>query len=93
MILKIKRSLQNICLQIARKQMDFLMGMVVRARPDWSPRQWSNRELLKLSGFFTGDIINVGAWRDEDKGKPSRGGLSKARAALWGGKPSLKEAG
>ncbi|MBU1567482.1 MAG: hypothetical protein KJ630_17890 [Proteobacteria bacterium] len=67
MIVKIKKFLQNILLQMARKQVEFWVGMVVRARPDWSPRQWSNRELLKLSGLFTGDIINVGAWRDEDK--------------------------
>lgn len=67
MIVILKKYLRNLLLQMARRQIDFCMGMVVRARPDWSPRQWSNRELLKLAGFFTGDIINVGAWRDEDK--------------------------
>ncbi len=31
------------------------------------PRLWSNEELRKFSGLFTGSVINVSAWRDEDK--------------------------
>jgi hypothetical protein len=31
------------------------------------PRIWSNRELRRLAPLFTGDVINVSAWRDEDK--------------------------
>lgn len=31
------------------------------------PRVWSNLELKKLSGFFSGDVVNVSAWKDEDK--------------------------
>lgn len=32
------------------------------------PRAWSNRELARVSHRFGGDIVNVSAWRDEDKG-------------------------
>ncbi|MCL6103113.1 MAG: hypothetical protein M1292_11640 [Bacteroidetes bacterium] len=31
------------------------------------PRIWSNKELRKFAHLFTGDIINVSGWRDEDK--------------------------
>jgi hypothetical protein len=31
------------------------------------PRIWSNRELRRLAPLFSGDVINVSAWRDEDK--------------------------
>lgn len=31
------------------------------------PRIWSNRELSKFSHLFSGKIINVGGWKDEDK--------------------------
>jgi hypothetical protein len=31
------------------------------------PRIWSNRELARLAGWFPGDVVNVSAWRDEDK--------------------------
>lgn len=30
-------------------------------------RRWSNAELRKFAGWFTGDIANVSGWRDEDK--------------------------
>lgn len=31
------------------------------------PRIWSNRELRKFSHLFTGDVVNVSGWKDEDK--------------------------
>lgn len=31
------------------------------------PRIWSNGELKKFSNIFSGKIINVSAWRDDDK--------------------------
>lgn len=31
------------------------------------PRQWSNRELSKFAHLFSGDIVNVSAWKDIDK--------------------------
>ncbi|MHB0998693.1 MAG: hypothetical protein ACYC27_05550 [Armatimonadota bacterium] len=31
------------------------------------PRRWSNRELRDIAPVFTGSIINVSAWKDEDK--------------------------
>lgn len=30
-------------------------------------RRWSNQELKKFSHLFTGEIINVSAWKDNDK--------------------------
>ena len=32
-----------------------------------SPRRWSNQELLIHAPFFTGEVVNVSGWRDEDK--------------------------
>lgn len=31
------------------------------------PRVWSNQELRRIANLFYGDIVNVSAWRDEDK--------------------------
>lgn len=31
------------------------------------PRVWSNRELSKFGALFAGDVVNVSAWKDEDK--------------------------
>ncbi len=31
------------------------------------PRTWSNKELKKISHLFFGDVVNVSAWKDEDK--------------------------
>lgn len=31
------------------------------------PRKWSNNELKKFAHFFDGKVINVSAWKDEDK--------------------------
>lgn len=31
------------------------------------PRIWSNGELRRLAPLFAGDVINVSAWKDEDK--------------------------
>jgi len=33
------------------------------------PRLWSNRELARIAHLFDGDVVNVSAWRDEDKDK------------------------
>ena len=32
-----------------------------------TPRIWSNSELAKFSGLFTGDVVNVSGWNDFDK--------------------------
>ncbi|WP_395647897.1 hypothetical protein [Terricaulis sp.] len=32
-----------------------------------APRLWSNKELASIGQLFSGDIVNVSAWRDEDK--------------------------
>jgi hypothetical protein len=31
------------------------------------PRLWSNQELRKIADHFHGEVVNVSAWRDEDK--------------------------
>lgn len=35
--------------------------------PGNHPRRWSNQELRACGPRFTGDILNVSGWRDEDK--------------------------
>jgi hypothetical protein len=44
------------------------MGIVKRRDRIYRlPRKWSNSELRKFACLFTGDVINVSAWQDEDK--------------------------
>jgi hypothetical protein len=31
------------------------------------PRLWSNAELARIGALFTGSVVNVSAWRDDDK--------------------------
>lgn len=31
------------------------------------PRQWSNQTLRTVGGIFTGEVINVSGWQDQDK--------------------------
>lgn len=48
----------------------FVKGLVRRVRGPGSvrlARHWSNREIERLAHFATGEIVNVSAWRDEDK--------------------------
>ena len=30
-------------------------------------RIWSNNELKKIANLYTGDVVNVSAWKDQDK--------------------------
>jgi hypothetical protein len=39
---------------------------MIEKRFRW-PRIWSNNELKKFASLFSGDIINVSGWTDEDK--------------------------
>jgi len=43
--------------------MDFLF----EDRKSKLPRLWSNRELERIAPLFTGDVVNVSAWQDQDK--------------------------
>ncbi|HQO27909.1 MAG TPA: hypothetical protein PKY22_00070 [Accumulibacter sp.] len=44
------------------------VGVMKRVQRDYvRPRNWSNHELKKIGADFSGDIINVSGWRDEDK--------------------------
>ncbi len=43
------------------------------------PRAWSNKELRKIAPYFTGSVINVSGWADEDKeGKTYRSYFTNA---------------
>jgi hypothetical protein len=44
-----------------------IVGLGHGRRAFRNPRIWSNRELAKFAGMFSGDVVNVSAWRDEDK--------------------------
>ncbi|HYD86074.1 MAG TPA: hypothetical protein VEA80_01235 [Vitreimonas sp.] len=45
------------------------------------PRLWSNAELARVGGLFEGDVVNVSAWRDQDKaGKSYRDYFPRARS-------------
>jgi hypothetical protein len=39
---------------------------VRRCHPEWAPRRWANDELRKWGKIFSGEIINVSGWLDED---------------------------
>lgn len=43
------------------------MKLIESGRVSRLARRWSNVELRKFASWFTGDIVNVSAWRDEDK--------------------------
>lgn len=53
-----------------------------RARPGRvRPRNWSNEELRRFAGHYTGSVINVSGWRDADKaGGHYRDYFSSARS-------------
>lgn len=45
------------------------------------PRLWSNQELATIGTLFDGDVVNVSAWRDEDKaGRRYRDYFPRARS-------------
>lgn len=45
------------------------------------PRLWSNAEIERVAGLFDGDVVNVSAWRDEDKaGRRYRQYFQRARS-------------
>jgi hypothetical protein len=43
------------------------MKFIESGRVSRLARRWSNTELAKFAGWFAGDVVNVSAWRDEDK--------------------------
>lgn len=54
--------------QIVRKQRSFRL-----------PRQWSNKVLQQIAPYFTGEVINVSGWADQDKeGKRYKNYFSQA---------------
>ncbi len=42
------------------------MGLFIQ-RSFRLPRQWSNQILRTMGGIFTGEVINVSGWQDQDK--------------------------
>ena len=47
---------------------DAIQQLGQRLQPEGLPRRWSNSELRRFGPLFTGDIVNVSGWRDEDRG-------------------------
>jgi hypothetical protein len=43
------------------------IGMQLEA--EYAPRDWSNDELIKIGHLFSGDIVNISGWRDQDRSK------------------------
>ncbi|MBD3216057.1 MAG: hypothetical protein GF311_25820 [Candidatus Lokiarchaeota archaeon] len=41
--------------------------MILKDKKFRVPREWSNRELLKFSHLYRGEVINVSGWKDIDK--------------------------
>lgn len=44
-----------------------MIGNYFEDRKHRLPRKWSNKELKEISHAFSGDIVNVSAWKDIDK--------------------------
>ncbi|SHK26845.1 hypothetical protein SAMN02745216_03178 [Desulfatibacillum alkenivorans DSM 16219] len=51
----------------ARWMFFFCARLLRECYPEQDARLWSNRELKKFADLFSGDIINVSGWKDEDK--------------------------
>lgn len=47
--------------------LEMAAGFFVSSHPEWSARNWSNRELRRLGPLFAGDILNLSGWKDGDK--------------------------
>jgi hypothetical protein len=43
------------------------MTFLFEDRKSKLPRRWSNQELRRLAPLFTGEVVNVSAWQDQDK--------------------------
>jgi hypothetical protein len=43
------------------------MKLIESGRISRLARRWSNVELRRFAGWFTGDVVNVSAWKDQDK--------------------------
>jgi hypothetical protein len=43
------------------------MPLFFEDRKSKLPRRWSNQELRRIAPLFTGDVVNVSAWQDQDK--------------------------
>ena len=67
------------------KQVKNIVGKMIKYffedRKHRIPRKWSNKELRKISSVFTGDVVNVSAWKDIDKeGKKYRDYFENSRS-------------
>lgn len=43
------------------------MKLIESGRVSRLARRWSNTELARFAGWFSGDVVNVSGWKDEDK--------------------------
>lgn len=59
---------RRIITSIINRCLDFSVGLLVSSHPEWNPRSWSNREIKRIGKLFTGDVVNISAEMDSDKG-------------------------
>lgn len=52
---------------LAERLHRFSTRLLKKSRPEWDNRRWSNAELRRFSRHFSGDVINVSGWHDQDK--------------------------
>lgn len=63
----IHRLMHNLINSVMNKCLEFMVGFLITSHREWIPRIWSNREIQRFGPLFTGDVINVSAWKDSDK--------------------------
>ena len=62
-----KKLSRRIAFPIVSRLFGASVRLLRQTRPDWQPRRWSNAELRKLGSRFTGAVINVSGWEDQDQ--------------------------
>ena len=62
-----RRLIRDLITVTTSRCLDFIAGFLTISHHEWIPRIWSNKEIRKCGPLFTGDVINVSAWRDGDK--------------------------
>lgn len=62
-----RRLMHNLITAAMSRYLNFIAGFLIVSHREWLPRIWSNREIRRFGPLFTGDVINVSAWKDGDK--------------------------
>ncbi|MFH0958053.1 MAG: hypothetical protein V1897_05040, partial [Pseudomonadota bacterium] len=63
----IKDILRRTGTYVSIRAIDCASGFLINSHPEWNPRHWSNREILKYGNIYKGDVVNISAWKDGDK--------------------------